>query len=89
MVQVTKRYAKANNKYVGGQAPTPKLGEEAPGFDLDGQASTSKNLDGCPSKNYIMYLDANNLYGLAMSQELPVQLSMARGSNRARHRQLR
>ena len=46
-MQVSRRYANANNKYI----------------KQEGQPS---GLD-----NYIMYLDANNLYGFAMSQKLP------------------
>ena len=45
---ITKRYAKANNSYMG--------------TDYNPAEST----------NYIQYLDANNLYGWAMSQPLPV-----------------
>ena len=49
---ISKRYAKANNKYI-------------PSSPLQGPSSCG----GEPS-NYIMYLDANNLYGWAMSQKL-------------------
>ena len=44
--QITKRYAKANNKYM--------------------TTYDEKKID-----EYILYLDANNLYGYAMSQFLP------------------
>ena len=48
MCQVTHRYAKTNNKYMGKK------------YD--------KNIE----SSYLLYLDANNLYGWAMSQKLPV-----------------
>ena len=44
--QVSKKYVKANNKYL-------------------------KSYDENKKLKYIMYLDANNLYGLSMSQKLP------------------
>ena len=44
--QITKRYAKANNKYM-------------------------SNYNNEKMDEYILYLDANNLYGYAMSQHLP------------------
>lgn len=45
--QISKRYAKANNKYMP-ETYNPKLKDE-----------------------YILYLDANNLYGWAMTKKLP------------------
>ena len=56
MVHVPKRYAKASNPYI----ETP-AGPCYP-LEVNGQPSTS---------NYIMYLDAKNLYGWAMSNPLP------------------
>ena len=47
--QISKRYSKANNKYMG------------------------KDYDSKEENVYISYLDANNLYGWAMSKKLPVR----------------
>ena len=44
--QISKRYAKANNKYM-------------------------TNYDETKTDEYILYLDANNLYGYAMCEYLP------------------
>ena len=49
MCQVSKKEAKANNKYMG------------------------DDYDETKPSNYISYLDANNLYGHAMSQKLPIE----------------
>ena len=48
MCQVSRKEAKANNKYMG------------------------EDYDESKPSNYITYLDANNLYGHAMSQKLPI-----------------
>ena len=48
ITQSVKRWAKANNRYMGSE------------FDPDEKT------------NYLQYLDANNLYGWAMSQPLPI-----------------
>ena len=55
---ISKRHGKANNKYMKrGSTTEGRLGEE---YDPSQ-----------PSK-YITYLDANNLYGWAMSKPLPI-----------------
>ena len=54
---ISTRYGKANNKYM------PKA--EFPNIPKEGEYHSSS-----PSK-YIQYLDANNLYGWAMSKKLP------------------
>ena len=46
---ISKRYAKANNPYMGEKYNSKK------------------------KTSYITYLDANNLYGAAMSQKLPIR----------------
>lgn len=60
---ISKRYAKANNKYMGDRNQPSK-------FISYFMSKISKHYAKAPSK-FISYIDANNLYGWAMSQKLP------------------
>jgi hypothetical protein len=65
MVQATHRYAKANNKYL---QPSRSEPVQAEGVASD---SLSGLVPGAEESNLLMHLDANNLYGWAMSCQLP------------------
>ena len=59
ITQAVHRYASMNNKYVGPVGPGPLP-------DPVGELYNPKE-----ESSYLQYLDANNLYGWAMSQSLP------------------
>ena len=60
--QISTRYAKANNKYMSTKPSENKY---------DSSDNTLHYYDENTEESYIIYLDANNLYGHAMSQFLP------------------
>ena len=61
------RYVKANNKYVPLDSTKLTTRSEDTNDKLDKLDKSTKRYQ----SNYLTYLDANNLYGWTMSQELP------------------
>ena len=75
------KYAKANNKYIKNYDSTMLLlfengirGGICTAIHKFAKANNKyiKNYDSTKQSMYLMYLDANNLYGYAMSKKLPV-----------------
>ena len=60
--QVNKKHVKADNIY------TRKVHDES------SDKKVNKNLKTSDSNKFIMYLDANNLYGHSMSKPLPYKI---------------
>ena len=58
------RHVKAYNKY------TPNYRDDN---EINKFKKNSKNFNDLFKENYLLYLDANNLYGWAMSQKLPTK----------------
>ena len=65
----SKRHVKANNKYTRCFEATGKWINDY--NDTHPEKTINMNCDVYPDDNYIIYIDANNLYGWAMSQLLP------------------
>ena len=66
-----KRFAKAHNKYVNNNYHNYRILDKLEIPDIMKTLKETKDLSHYLKQNYLFYIDANNLYGWAMSQALP------------------
>ncbi|CAC5387932.1 unnamed protein product [Mytilus coruscus] len=67
------RHVKAYNKYTSNYNEDYRILDEHEGKGCLEKLKNGGNLNNCFKKNYLLYLDANNLYGWSMSKKLPTK----------------